>query len=132
MSTLTIELDSATENSLKRLSLHEGRKQEEVAARLISGAIGSDMVISSLEIDLMQRAREELSETCWKRYRRLRRLLKAEQITPEEYLELVETGERIEIQHVKRLEAVRELAKIWDYDFEKTRKLLGVGPKASG
>ena len=132
MSTLTIELDNETEYSLKQLCLQEGRRREEIASQLISGAMRSKLLISPHEILLLQGAREELSAALWKRYRKLLRQLRAEKITPEEYAELIKTGDRIEIHHSKRLEAVKELASIWNYDFEKTRELLGVGSRANG
>ena len=129
MSILTIELDSLTENRLQERSLQEGRNKEELAAHLLAGAARSDRYLTPQEIEWLRLAREELSDTLWKRYRKLGRKRKAETIAPDEYAELLELGSQIEVQHVKRLEAVWQLSQLWGCDFEETMRLLGVGPR---
>ncbi len=129
MSTLTIELDSSTENQLRQRSLAEGRNQEEIAAHLLARALHTRPLLSPQEISLLQTAREELPDAHWKRYRKLGRKSKAGTILPEEYAELAELGNQIEVHHAKRLQAVFVLAGLWNQDFDETMKLLGVGPR---
>lgn len=128
MSTLTIELDQATEQNLFHISAKEGTAIEQVAAHLLANATHSDKRLTPQEINLLRLARVELSDTYWKRYRKLCRKRRVETITPEEYAELLESGNQIEVHHVKRLKAVWELAQLWECDFEELMKLLGVGP----
>jgi hypothetical protein len=131
MSTLTIELDSLTENRLQERSLQEGRKKEELAAHLLARAARSDRFLTPQEIEWLRLSREELSDTHWKRYRKLGRKSKTGTISPEEYAELLDLGNQIEVHHAKRLKAVWELSQLWGCDFEETMKLLGVGPRCA-
>ena len=131
MSTLTIDLDNATEQNLSRISAKEGSAIEKVAAHLLARAARSDRTLSPQEIALMRTAREELPEARWKQYRRLIRKRRAENITPQEYAELLELGNQIEAYHAERLKAVFELSQWWGCGFEETVKLLGVEPRHS-
>src|SRR5262249_25645706 len=108
MSTLTIDLDKATEQTLSQISAKEGSAIEQVATNLLARAVRSDKPLTPQEIHLLRLAREELSEAHWKRYRKLGRKRRAETITPEEYAELLELGNQIEVHHAKRLKAVWE------------------------
>ncbi len=129
MSTLTIELDQATEQNLSHISAKEGTAIEQVAAHLLANATHSDKRLTPQEINLLRVAREELSDTHWKRYRKLSRKRRAETITLEEYAELLESGNQIEVHHARRLKAVWELSQLWGCGFEELMKLLGVGPR---
>ena len=102
---------------------------EHVAARLLAGVTHTEKRLTPQEITLLRLAREELSDAHWNRYRKLGRKRRAETITPEEYAELLESGNQIEVHHVERLKAVWELAQLWGCDFEELMKLLGVGPR---
>lgn len=129
MSILTIELDSLTEDRLQQRSLQEGRKQEEIAAHLLARAVTAKPMLSPQEINWIRLAREELPDTHWKRYRKLGRKSKAGTMTPDEYAEMSDLGNRIEAHHAERLQAVLNLANFWDYGFDETMKLLGVAPR---
>jgi len=129
VSTLTIELDKATEQSLSQISAKEGNAIEQVATHLLASAVRTGNPLTPQELRLLRLAREELSEAHWKRYRKLGRKQRNEPISDEERTELLELGSQIEVHHVERLKAVFELSQLWDCDFDETMKLLGVGPR---
>lgn len=129
MSTLTIDLDKATEQTLSQISAQEGSAIEQVATRLLARAVRSDKPLTPHEIHLLRLAREDLPDAHWRRYRKLGRKRRTETITPEEYTELLELGNQIEVHHVKRMTAVWELAQLWGCDFDELMQILGVGPR---
>ena len=62
MSTLTIELDKATEQNLSRISAEEGSAIEQVAAHILAHAPYLMKRFTPQEIHLLRLAREELSD----------------------------------------------------------------------
>ena len=74
-------------------------------------------------------ARQELPEALWRRYRQLTNKRRNETIAEDEYTELLDLGDTLEIHHVKRIEASAQIAKIWKRDLEEVMQILGVRPR---
>ena len=127
MSTLTIELDSATENGLQRLSLNEGRKQEEVAAALIANSLRNFSSLGLTEAQILQRINVGWAETKWRRYHELVEIRKADSLTDAEYQELTNLTNEREVAHSERLRLALELARIWNVSWESALSRLGIG-----
>ena len=65
MSTLTIELDSLTEDRLQQRSLQEGRKQEEIAAGLLALSLAVSPSAKVSEVQLLQKINQGWNEQEW-------------------------------------------------------------------
>ncbi len=62
MSTLTIELDSLTENRLQERSLQEGRKKEELAAGLLATSLAATPAPKLSEAQLLEQINQDWNE----------------------------------------------------------------------
>jgi len=132
MTAITVELDDITSQTLSALSKSEGRDMPHIASKIIKDALlsqnGSDSNNTN-EIDLIMQARQELPEALWRRYRQLTNKRRNETIAEDEYTELLDLGDTLEIHHVKRVEASAQIAKIWKRDLEEVMRILGVRPR---
>jgi len=132
MTAITVELDDITSQTLSALSKSEGRDMPHIASKITSrtrfSQNGSDSSNTN-EIDLIMQARQELPEALWRRYRQLTNKRRNETIAEDEYTELLDLGDTLEIHHVKRVEASAQIAKIWKRDLEEVMRILGVRPR---
>jgi hypothetical protein len=113
MTAITVELDEITSQTLHALSKSEGRDMPHLASKLLKEVLlsrnGSENG-NDAEIDLIMQARQELSESLWRRYRQLTNKRRKETISEDEYTELLDLGDTIEIHHAKRIEAAAQLS----------------------
>jgi len=90
MSTLQIEVDAETENRLERLSRQEGSAMGEVASPLLAQAARTARPTSEItEAELLQKINEGWSPEGWDRYHALTSKRRTENLTRDEYAELV-------------------------------------------
>ena len=129
MSTLTIELDTLTENRLLARSRQEGRKKEELAAGLLADSLALPIPTGMSEAELLAQINRGWSEAKWERYRALVALRKEERLTEAEYTELCDLTTARETAHVERLYFVLELAKRRNLSFEEAMRQLGIGSR---
>ena len=127
MSTLTIELDSLTEDRLRQRSRQEGRKQEEIAAGLLALSLAEPPSTEMSESQLLQKINQGWNEQEWQRYHALVTLRKEERLTEAEYQELCEQTNAREIAYVNRLRLVLELANLRKITFDEAIEQLGIG-----
>jgi hypothetical protein len=127
MSTITIELDSATEQRLQERSRREGRKTEEVAAHLLAASLEFSAPSEMTEAQLLEQINQGWKAEEWERYHALVALRKAERLTDEEYQELCALTNAREIAHANRLRFVMELARRRHMTLEDVMKQLGMG-----
>jgi hypothetical protein len=129
MSALTIELDSLTEKRLQQRSLQEGRKKEELAAKLLASSLAISTLSDVTEAQLLERINQGWDEATWARYHELVGLRKAESLTQAEHQELCTLTNQREIAHANRLRDVAELAKLRNVTLEEAMTQLGIGSR---
>ena len=127
MSTLTIELDSLTENRLQERSLQEGRNKEELAAKLLATSLSSMPAPERSEALLLEQINQGWNEQEWQRYHALVALRKEERLTEAEYQELCELTTAREMAHANRLRLVFELAGLRNVTLDEAMRQLGIG-----
>ena len=127
MSTLTIELDSLTDNRLQERSFQEGRGKEELAAQILALSLTARPAPELSEAHLLEKINQGWNEQEWQRYHALAALRKEERLTEAEYQELcILTNER-ETAHAKRLRFILELAKLRNIPFAEAMRQAGIG-----
>ncbi len=132
MPTLSIELDSQTEQHLKQLQAQEGETMGRIASRILAKSLGSTPAFSSRgarEIELLDAIRQELPAAMWRKYRFLIRKLRKEALTETEHKELLALRDRIEQDHLARIENLLELSRLWNRELPEVMEQLGVVPK---
>ena len=127
MSTLTIELDSLTEDRLQQRSLQEGRKQEDIAAGLLALSLAVSPSAKVSEVQLLQKINQGWNEQEWERYHVLVTLRKEEHLTEADYQELCELTNARELAHANRLRLVLELANLRNITLDEAIMQLGIG-----
>jgi hypothetical protein len=129
MSTLQIELDAETENLLERLSRQEGNAVGEVASRLLAQAARAARPTTEIaEAELLQTINEGWSPESWDRYHALTAKRRAENLTLDEYAELVALTNEREIAHAHRMKLLVELAKLRQTSLDAVMDALGIRP----
>ena len=127
MSTLTIELDSLTENRLQERSRQEGRKKEELAAKLLATSLATLPAPEMSEAQLLEKINQGWNEQEWERYHTLAALRKAENLTEAEHQELCDLSNEREVVWVDRLKLVAELARLRNVTLDEAMAQLGIG-----
>jgi hypothetical protein len=129
MSTLQIELDAETEDRLERLSRQEGSAMGEVASRLLAQAARTARPAAEvMEVELLQRINEGWSPESWDRYHALTAKRRADNLSPDEYVELVALTNEREIAHARRMKLLVELANLRQTSLDATMDALGIRP----
>lgn len=126
MSTLTIELDSLTENRLLERSLQEGLRKEELAAGILATSLASVPESAMSEVQLLEKINKGWNESEWRRYHALTAIRKEERLTEAEYQELCDLTTAREIAHMNRMRLVFELAKIRNITLDEAMRQLGI------
>jgi hypothetical protein len=132
MTTLTLELDSQTAQHLHLLQAQEGETAEQVATRILAHSLGTTPAFSSRaakEIALLAAIRQELPTATWNRYRTLLRKLRKGALTAPEHEEWLTLRNRIEADHLARMERLIELSQLWNRPLKEVMAQLGVTPK---
>ena len=127
MSTLTIELDSLTENRLQARSLQEQRNKEELAADLLATSLAASPAPKASEAELLEKINQGWNEQEWQRYHALVATRKDERLTAAEYQELCELTMAREVAHANRLRLVFELARLRNITLDEVMQQLGIG-----
>lgn len=129
MSTLQIELDAETENRLERLSRQEGSAVGDVASRLLAQAARTARPTAEIaEAELLQKINEGWSSEGWDRYHALTAKRRAENLTQEEYAELMALTNEREIAHARRMKFLVELAHLRQTSLDAVMDALGIRP----
>ena len=130
--TVTIELASELEHQLQAEAAASGVNAEEfvldtVTARLKRTRIGpvSSDCLPIAEARLLQEINRGPDEATWQRYRHLVQQRQDEAISVDDLAELVRLSDFIEVDHVRRLQAVSELALQRGIPFEALMKQMG-------
>lgn len=126
MSTLTIELDSLTENRLQERSLQEGRRKEELAARLLAASLELSHSAEMSEPQLLEAINHGWNEQEWQRYHSLVDLRKEERLTESDYQELCDLTNAREIAQANRLRLVFDLANLRNITIDEMMQQLGI------
>ncbi|HLK55977.1 MAG TPA: hypothetical protein VKU00_05420 [Chthonomonadaceae bacterium] len=129
MSILQIELDTETENRLKHISQQEGSEVGEVASRLLAQAARSARPIQEVtETELLRKINEGWSSERWERYHTLTAKRRTENLTEDEYSELVALTNEREIAHARRMKYLLELANLRQISLDAVMDSLGIRP----
>ncbi len=133
--TLTIELKPDLEARLRAEAAKEGidagafvvRTLEQRLQRKSRRRLPSHL--SPEESALLQKINQGLPEATWQEYQDLIVKRRAETLTPEEHLRLIELSDRIEAAHVERITHVAELAQLRHMPLETLMRHLGIKPR---
>ncbi len=133
--TLTIDLNPELEAQLQAEAAKEGidagafvvRTLEERLQRISRRRLPSHL--STEESALLQKIIQGLPETIWQEYQDLIAKRRAETLTPEEHVRLIELSDLIEAAHVKRITHVAELAQLRNMSLETLMRQLGIKPQ---
>jgi hypothetical protein len=131
MTAVTLELDDKTVQTLRSMSRSHENDLPRLISEMLQNALASEPAANNgtAELDLIRQARQELPATTWRRFRLLTKKRREETISADEYDELLELGDTLEIHHAKRIEAAAQLAHIWKRDLKEIMRILGIRPR---
>ena len=142
MPTLTIELDTQTEERLRRMEMARGETMDKFVSQLLADTVAQhpdaqtlsiDDLIASLpkltEPELLQRIGFGWEASRWKRYDELVSKCKAETLTRKEYNELSRLTDKREMLHAERLFLLIELSKRRGVSVEALMNEMRIGAK---
>ncbi|MEZ4658467.1 MAG: hypothetical protein R2911_12915 [Caldilineaceae bacterium] len=86
--------------------------------------------LPKLEVDLIQKINQSMSQIQWGRYKELLAKRQSESLTSDEQRELIAFSDQIEAANVKRIEFVAELAQLRQTTIPVIMRELGLKPTA--
>jgi hypothetical protein len=131
--TITIHLTPDLERELRETSAAKGVPAEEFVVGALSESLKHAKTTSRLpprlsaeESRLLIAINEGLPELVWRRFHELNASRRAETLTADEQVELIQLNDRIEHLNVQRLEKLIELAKLRNVDVKVLMDQLGL------
>jgi hypothetical protein len=113
---LTIDLAPEIESRLREAAADQGIEPREYVVETLRqhlrAASTPPPCLSAAEFRLFDEINQGFSECDWSRYRQLIEKRRTEQLTAEEHDELIAFSDRLERLNVRRLELIRELARL--------------------
>lgn len=129
---LTIDLAPELESRLREAAADQGVEPreyvEETLRQHLRPALTAPPCLSAAESRLFDEINQGFSERDWGRYRQLIEKRRAEQLTPEQHVELMALSDRSERLNVRRLELLRELARLRNTTLPALMDQLGLQP----
>ena len=142
MPTLTIELDTQTEEKLRRIEKARGETMDKFVSQLLADTVAQhpdaqtvsiDELIASLpkltEPELLERIGAGWEASGWKRFHALNEKREAETLTRKEYNELSRLIDKREMLHAERLFYLIELSKRRGVPVESLMEEMKIGAK---
>lgn len=124
---MTITLDKPTQRRLEALAKKQGRPTEEVAASLVATVLFKEPTVDR-ESELLHLIADGLPEGFWALKAELDAKAEAVTLTPEEHTERLALLTQMERWQVARLEAVVELAQLYEETPHVVMQKLGILP----
>lgn len=133
MSTVQHELSAPSEELLQEVSRLNGPALDKFLDRvLMLRAERRAPHLSRQETDLLLKINTPLPEETWRRYNSLYAKLKPDTITPEEYAELKQLINVVEMDNARRIGNLIELSRLRGTPLDALMKSLGIGPRSHG
>jgi len=130
---ITVEFDSELEQQLQQEAAASGMNPEAFVVDVVTTRLNRFHVrpasASPLSVDesrWLQEINRGPDEATWQRYRQLVQQRQDETISEGDLSELIRLSDVIEVDHVRRLEAVSELAKLRGTTLDALMKELGL------
>lgn len=131
MSTVQHELSSPSKELLQEVSCLNGPVLDKLLDQvLVLRAERRAPHLSRQETDLLLKINTPLPEETWRRYNSLYAKLKPDTITPEEYTELKELINAVEMDNAGRIGNLIELSRLRGTTLDALMKSLGIGPRS--
>ena len=129
---LTFDLAPELESRLREAAADQGVEPREYVVETLRQHLRPALTDSALpdaaESRLFDEINRGFSEGDWSRYRQLIEKRQAEQLTAEEHVELTALSDRLERLNVRRLELLRELARLRNTTLPALMDQLGLQP----
>ncbi len=129
--TLTLELPDALERQLTTKAAKLGLSLDRYIVQDLDDRNQPSASLPLSERELLQRIKPDLGITAadWSRYDHLLALLRAEQLSESEHLELIALIERVEMANAERLGYLFELSKLRRVSVRQVMSDLGIRPR---
>ena len=129
---LTIDLAPELESRLREAAADQGVEPREYVVETLRQhlrpAVASPPCLNAAESRLFDDINRGVSEWDWSRYRQLVEKRQAEQLSAEEHVELTALSDHLERLNVRRLELLRELARLRNMTLPALMDQLGLQP----
>ena len=131
MSAVQHELSSPSKELLQEVSCLNGPVLDKLLDQvLVLRAERRAPHLSRQETDLLLKINTPLPEETWRRYNSLYAKLKPDTITPEEYTELKDLINAVEMDNAGRIGNLIELSRLRGTTLDALMKSLGIGPRS--
>lgn len=133
---MIIDIDPEVEVKIRSLAARQGMSPESYLSDLVETNVRKhepdERIIPADEKKLLQQINVGLSQVQWERYHDLRQKRDARNLTAEEYQELLQIINGIEILNARRIEALDELAQLRRKPIRTVMAELGITPPSYG
>ncbi len=128
---ITIDINKELEKALRDSAAEEGLDLQRYIVGLLNRQLPGKSRKSNnkRELELLQEINKGVSTDLWDRYETLKERRDGEQLTSEEYQELTEIIDQIEMANAHRMKALFELSKIRGTSIDALMKSLGLQAK---
>jgi hypothetical protein len=126
---LTINLPNAIEQNLRQAAAESGISLDGYIVQLLSKVKPKSNKNKALsEAELLEKITLDISESEWKTYRQLVQLRREENLTDEQYAQLLALGEKIEAAGVKRVGYLVQLSILREISLDALMQQLDIQP----
>lgn len=111
---ITINIESELKERLGKLAAAQGYQLDDFIVKMLEEQVTPyELTVDQKhDLELLQKINLGLPISIWERYDQLKRKREAEQLNPDEQLELIEISDQIEEAHAARMPFLIELAEL--------------------